>query len=617
MINPFAASPEVFNLALLTRPQRYVWLLRPDARGDPGVAAATQIGAFLYWWYAHGVVEYPAFAAPPSEGQYAALVAPAYAASAEAPPISYFLLGLWRERADLRGAYRLDIPVGRRNFAMWLVTCGHAEGAVERLWIDQSLRDWLISPEHDQPPVPRLAVDLWRVRADLQSAFDLSRSADRQALTEWFWTSGVTDHEMDWLFNEPAAPNRYAAPIRPGEGARRCPPPVRDDGVNLVGFASAEFGLGEDLRMTARALEAAGIAFSVFEVPAGPQVRHGDHSVRHSRSDSMPYRTSILCMAAFESAGFYLRVGEQALAGRFVIGYWPWELPRWPAPWHCAFALVGEIWASSRYAQDAFEAAAPVPVCYMPMAVDLPPVEPQPRTRFGLRDGVFQFLFVFDWHSWPARKNPMGVIEAFRLAFPAGTEPVALAIKMIGAEAAGPELAAIRAAAEADPRIGLIDGTLDRPALTALYGCCDAYVSLHRAEGFGRTMAEAMLMGKPVVATDWSGNVDFLDAASGCPVECRLRPVEEGEYPYAEGQVWAEPDLRVAAERLRWLAADAGRAAALGAAGRERIIGQYGIATVGARYAERLKALWRLSFGSDALGGGTTRRDTGDAGIGR
>ena len=198
----------------------------------------------------------------------------------------------------------------------------------------------------------------------------------------------------------------------------------------------------------------------------------------------------------------------------------------------------------------------------MPMAVDLPRTDPQPRARFALRDGVFQFLLVFDWQSWPARKNPAGAIEAFRIAFPRGSEPVGLAIKMIGLEPWNSDFRAFKALADTDRRITLLAGTLDRQTLAALYRSCDAYVSLHRAEGFGRTIAEAMLTGKPVVATNWSGNTDFFDATTGCPVEFTLRPVESGEYPYADGQVWAEPDLGSAAEWLRWLAADWARASA-------------------------------------------------------
>jgi glycosyltransferase involved in cell wall biosynthesis len=585
---------DTVDLDLLTEAQRYVWLLRPDLRRTAGGAGLANIGDFLYWWYTRGVIEYPSFAEPPGAEQYRALAAPAYPAAPQTPPISHFLARIWREREDLRTVYPLDKPAGRRGFVEWILAFGRREVPIQDLWIDQGLRDWLLSPDPELPPAPRIALDLWKARPDLQKAYNLDDADDRQGLREWLWAYGTAEHQLAWLLDEPPDPATYIPPASRSKDARkRCPPPTRDEGVNLIGFATAEFGLGEDLRMAAKALTAAGVPFSVFEVPAGPGVGRRDLSVSRWLSNDMPHRTSILCMAAFEAADFYLRYGKEAFAERFVIGYWPWELPRWPALWAGVFDLVDEVWASSRYTQAAFAAASSVPVLHMPMAVELPRAEPQPRARFALRDGVFQFLLVFDWHSWPARKNPSAAIAAFRLAFPLGSEPVGLAIKMIGTEPWSAEFAAFRALADADPRITLLPGTLDRSALTALYRCCDAYLSLHRAEGFGRTMAEAMLMGKPVVATNWSGNIDFIDGDTGCPVEFSLLPVERGDYPYADGQVWAEPDVYSAAEWLRWLAADWSRAAKLGRAGRARIVEQFSTATVGARYAERLNALWR------------------------
>ena len=583
-----------FGFSLLTTAQRFAWLLRPDVRGEAVEPHPVRICDFLCWWYTHGTAEYPAFVGQPIDEQYAALVAPAFTASPQAPPISYFLRHVWRKRTDLSGVYPLETVTGRRGFIDWVLLLGRAEVPIQDLWIDQALRDWLLSPDPDMLPVPRFALDLWKARPDLQTSYDLGGADGRQGLQEWFWAHGILEHRLAWMLDESAGPQHYIPPVAAVRHApKRCAASVQDEGVNLVGYATAEFGIGEDLRMAAKALSAAGIPFSVFEVSAGPRVRHGDLSVSRWISDGMPYRTSIICMPAFQAADVYLRYGKEAFAGRFVIGYWPWELPRWPAMWASAFDLVSEVWASSRYTQAAFTGSAPVPVLHMPMVVDFPPAEPQPRARFALQDGVFQFLLVFDWHSWPARKNPAAAVEAFRLAFPAGTEPVGLAIKVIGVEPADADWAKFKALADADRRITLLTGTLNRPVLAALYGCCDAYVSLHRAEGFGRTMAEAMLMGKPVVATNWSGNVDFLDASSGCPVAFSMRPVENGEYPYADGQVWAEPDVRSAAEWLRWLAADEVRASAVGRAGRERIIKQYGVATVGSRYAERLDVLWR------------------------
>ena len=581
-----------FDLGLLSQAQRFVWLLRPDLRR----VGAEPVGLcdFLYWWYTRGVAEYPTFTDPPTAAQYAALVAPAFPGSPQAPPVSHFLARVWRERADLATVYPLETPEGRRGFVEWVMKFGRREVPIQDLWIDQALRDWLMAPDPDLSPAPRLALDLWKARADLQRVYDLDVAEARQGLREWLWTYGTVEYQLGWMLDEPADPRNYVPPPALASGQPKKPaPPAADNGVNLIGFATAEFGLGEVVRIAAKALDRVGIPFSVFEVAAGASVHRRDFSVSRWISNELPYRTSVVCMAAFEAAEFYLRHGREAFRDRYTIGYWQWELPRWPALWDGVFDLVNEIWAPSRYTQAAFAASAPVPVLQMPMAVDLPRVEPQPRARFALRDGVFQFLLVFDWHSWPGRKNPAAVIEAFRLAFPNGGEPVGLAVKMIGVEPWSPDYAAFRTLATADPRITLLSGTIDRSTLTALYLCCDAYVSLHRAEGFGLTMAEAMLMGKPVVATNWSGNTDFIDRDSGCPVDYALRPVGRGEYPYADGQAWAEPDLRSAAEWLRWLASDWSRAAALGRAGRQRIIDQLGIDVVGARYAERLKALWR------------------------
>ncbi|HEX3952640.1 MAG TPA: glycosyltransferase family 4 protein [Stellaceae bacterium] len=589
-----AAAPNGFDLALLSSAQRFVWLRRPDAHGEASPGDPSGLCRFLCWWYRRGIAEYPQFAARPSDDQYAALVAPAIGGSQHAPPISHFLVDVWTERSDLATVFPLVTENGRRSFAEWLLRLGRTEIPLQTMWFDQALREWFLLADPDASPAPRLAVDLWRSRTDLHEIYDLAKPDHRHGLLDWFWAFGVTEHQLDWLRDERPDPGQFIPPCATVRHEMRpLPSPIQDEGVNLIGFASAEFGLGEDLRMAAKALDAAGLPFSIFEVPVGSGVHRGDLSVNRWISDAMPYRTSIFCMAAFETADFYLRYGAAPFTERFVIGSWAWELPDWPVPWMSVFELVDEVWASSRYTQSAFAKATSLPVHFMPMAIDLPRSPPEPRARFALHDGVFQFLLVFDWHSWPARKNPIAAVEAFRLAFPDDSEPVGLAVKMIGVEPWSAEFAAFKALVATDRRITLLSGTMDRPTLAALYRCCDAYVSLHRAEGFGRTLAEAMLAGKPVVATNWSGNRDFLDADTGCPVDYQLRPITAGEYPYSERQIWAEPDLRSAIEWMRWLVADWSRASALGRRGRERIIEQYGVATVGARYAERLHRLWR------------------------
>src|SRR2546427_2956923 len=146
------AAADAIDRDLLPEAQRYVWLLRPDLRRAARGAGLPDIGDFLYWWYTSGVIEYPAFVAPPSEEQYAALTAPAYAGSPQAPPISHFLARVWRERADLAAVYPLGTAGGRRGYVEWLLSFGRREVPIQDLWIDQGLRDWLLSPDPEMAP---------------------------------------------------------------------------------------------------------------------------------------------------------------------------------------------------------------------------------------------------------------------------------------------------------------------------------------------------------------------------------------------------------------------------------------------------------------------------------
>jgi glycosyltransferase involved in cell wall biosynthesis len=160
-----------------------------------------------------------------------------------------------------------------------------------------------------------------------------------------------------------------------------------------------------------------------------------------------------------------------------------------------------------------------------------------------------------------ARKNPKAVIDAFRQAFPAGDDAVGLVLKTMNSQPDSPAWQEFLAWCRADPRITLLDRTLDRPVVLGLVKACDAYVSLHRAEGFGRTLAEAMLLGKPVVGTDFSGNTDFLTKATGYPVKWARRALVVGDYPFVEADDaawWAEPDVGHAARQMRAARAAAG-----------------------------------------------------------
>jgi glycosyltransferase involved in cell wall biosynthesis len=174
------------------------------------------------------------------------------------------------------------------------------------------------------------------------------------------------------------------------------------------------------------------------------------------------------------------------------------------------------------------------------------------------------FLTSFDFHSWVERKNPFAAIEAFRLAFPEQSTPVRLLVKTSNGAHYPEMLARLLELAQADPRILVREGILERPHLRSLQRCCDAYVSLHRSEGFGLGLAECMALGKPVIATAWSGNCDFMSADNSCLVSYELIEVGRGEYLHGSGQRWASPNIAEAASYMRRLFEDRAFASAVG-----------------------------------------------------
>jgi glycosyltransferase involved in cell wall biosynthesis len=358
-------------------------------------------------------------------------------------------------------------------------------------------------------------------------------------------------------------------------------------GVNLVGYAKGELGIGEDVRMLALALEANGVPFCIVDVELGAHVSQMDRSVERWVSDRPRYPINLFCMTGIEQARYACEQGMEIFRGRYTIGLWPWELPEWPASCRYVFNVTDEIWGISAYTTHAYR-GAPCPVYPMSLPVIAEPVGPETRTDFGLPTEAYLFLFAFDLHSTLARKNPEGVIRAFQQAFPQRRrDPVGLVIKASHTEnAKGESWDQLKALVRSDPRIHLIENTLRKPGLLALYRCCDCFVSLHRAEGFGRSIAEALLLGLPVIATGFSGNLDYCREGQVDLVPYGMREVRRQEYFWGEGQHWAEPDLKHAAQSMRHRAA-----------GPRGLVGnplnELTPAAVGKRYVRRLDEIYR------------------------
>jgi glycosyltransferase involved in cell wall biosynthesis len=355
---------------------------------------------------------------------------------------------------------------------------------------------------------------------------------------------------------------------------------ARASGVNVMGYFGTASGLSTGVRMTIAALSTAHVPY-VCNAPVIDTTIEG--CTRHH-----PYATNLLNVNADQVPMVLAHWGSEYFAEKRNIGIWLWELSSFPKQWLRHARHFAELWVPSTFIADSLRSSVPIPVHVIPYPVVLPPqIFPMHgRAHFRLPHDTFLFCFIFDFLSIFERKNPLAVITAFHRAF-GPDEPVHLVIKTINSERNPLGWNRLAFAAQ-DPRIHLIDSTMTREETIDLLRCSDAYISLHRSEGFGFTIAEAMALGKPVIATDYGGNTDFLDEETGFPVRYMLRELTEDFGPYAKGNVWAEPDLEHAAAQMRFVYENAAEAYKRGAAAAKRIKERFSCQTIGNLMREQL-----------------------------
>jgi glycosyltransferase involved in cell wall biosynthesis len=318
-----------------------------------------------------------------------------------------------------------------------------------------------------------------------------------------------------------------------------------------------------------------------------------------------PFDVNLVCLNPPGLRRWAAEVGPGFFAGRLTVGYWAWELEEFPARWKGALDLVDEIWMNSRHAATGLRRLTGKPVKVLTVPVQTPQPAPVSRAEFGLPDG-FLFLFVFDYLSVAERKNPAGLVQAFRRAFRPGEGPILL-LKSINGEQAPHKRDWVRDEAAGRQDIILSDGYLSAGHKDALLAACDCYVSLHRAEGFGITMAEAMALGKPTIGTGYSGNLEFMTAENSYLVGWSEGTVPAGCGPYREGARWAEPDLEKAARAMRRVWEHPGEARLVGEAGRADIARHHSPAARALLLAELLQGLRTRGFREGGRGGGLGR----------
>jgi SAM-dependent methyltransferase/glycosyltransferase involved in cell wall biosynthesis len=449
--------------------------------------------------------------------------------------------------------------------------------------------DWLTgpAPQGASAAVNRYAYDVWRKRTDVQEAYPDLDGADGEGFVGWLWVHGRPELRLQTPLLPPAPDWVQSAP-------RRVP------SVLVAGYLRGTLGLGQAGRAYVASLQVAGVPVATRSIAIDPP---SDGLARSAppRPEERAFaelalpggeeaEVALLCVNADQTPELVESLGDD-VDSRYRIGSWAWETDLIPDRWDTAFGLVDELWAYSSYVAENLARAADVPVVVVPPPVQAP--DPQGAAiPFVVPDG-FVFLFAFDFFSTVQRKNPVGLIEAFTRAFAHGAGPT-LILKTINADYRPQERERLRHAIGDRKDILLVDRSLEPRELAALFARADCYVSLHRAEGFGLTLAESMLLGKPVIATGFSGNTDFMTPANSYLVDWTLTAVgPDAEHYPADGQ-WAEPSLDHAAALMREVFGDQAAARARGERARADVAAALSTEAVGRLARERLTRIAAL-----------------------
>ncbi len=479
---------------------------------------------------------------------------------------------------DWQRAHPYGLTVfGRERFAAWLVE--RYALSTDHRWLDPAAWPVSSTPAEDI----RLAYD---GRHDWRVAHPDAFASETSARALIAWLAGPEGRQPQ------AMRGWCAARLSDGTAAA-----LARRGVNVLGHFCYRSGLRVSVEAMADAMEAGGLAVSRRDIRT--HVIDDPHHVDFTGREVHDVTVIHVQPEPFFDAAY----GRADIAERqrrtHRIAYWYWELDTAPAYWGESARQVDELWTATRFVADALRAVTDKPVHTLFPGVRLAPFTPRSRAYFGLptrEEGRFAFLFSFHMGSVMERKNPLGLIESFRLAF-GEDEPVDLVLKTTSFGNHDDQIAELREAA-GSANVHILDRVLDGDDITALMDGCDAYVSLHRSEGLGLTMAEAMLLGKPVVATRYSGNLDFMDDDNSLLVDCEVVPVRGSVPPYTiPGARWAEPNVAQAAGLMRRVYDDPPFRAALGLRARRDAERSMSAEAAGRRFAGRVAEIHRARAG--------------------
>lgn len=470
-------------------------------------------------------------------------------------------LGVWRPAAE--GPFEVEYPVpphaSRGELRIELALAGAGWGRFVA-WLGRQTAGW---------PLPR---DFWLRLQKHRFGYFQHRRLRLQAVA---------------LDGEPLCSfDRCAVHVHSGTIRRYC-----DPGLNLIGLFLSPVGVGESARCAARAARAVHLPAALIPLNLPQPDLDRDREFAAQLREDNPHPINVFHLWPLASTEIDATHGPRFRRGKYNIAYWHWELTEFPDTWTQLHRYYDEIWTSSRFSSEAIGRKVPLPVLTMPHCIEFPVPSGDFRQRFALPEDRYLFLVVFDLGSSMERKNPQAALAAYRGLLRRTSRPAALVMKVRGAEANPRAWAELQAAARDLPGCHLMTAPMSRQALYELEQACDCLVSLHRAEGFGLVVAEAMYMGKPAISTNWSATAEFVTADNGCPVAFQLQALDRNCGVFAQGEQWAEADVEHATHYMHRLVEDPAWGVALGRRAADDIRRQFAPAAIGNLYRRRIASM--------------------------
>lgn len=509
------------------------------------------------------------------------------------PVVTALAANLYRSRPDLMAAFPDMEGIHRLAFVDWFVANAAKQSAIDPVFIAPMLMNGTVvsvaaespagaestAPQTEPVPAGRSLYNMlyriaWSIRFLFRPFFSpqLRHRLRMLLLRKAYYAEMVTAEQDRITHHGGTAVNS------------------EEHGVNVIGYLNAESGVGESARSMLRALRASDVPHAVVGYHYGNASRQSEQ-VEADKPSGLHYGVNLFHVNADQIGVARDFLGSEFFSSRYRIGYWAWELGEFPDEWLESFSPLNEIWVPSTFCQKAIAHKSPVPVVCIPHTVIIPTTAEGDRVKFGLREDSICFLSMADMFSIPERKNPLGAVAAFIKAF-AGDSRAELIVKLSNSEARPDITQTLRALADAHSNIHILEGYLSREEVFTLIGSVDCFVSLHRSEGFGLVIAEAMAREKVVIATGWSGNMEFMNGGNSLPVDYNLVELTQDYGPYRKGQIWADPDLDDAATKMRSVCDDAALRKRIGRRAKNCCVELLSDAEIGRLVKRRLEAIY-------------------------